>query len=97
MLLLLVPIGLATVLGLFLLWPDGESTRAQQVAEIYLPPGTTYADARVVSVEPYDCSLDETPRPHLPSPELRDNSTRSAQSRTSDCKCATRPGRAGWL
>jgi len=58
MLLLLVPIGLATVLGLFLLWPDGEPTQAEQVAQTYLPPGTTYADARVVSVEPFECGTD---------------------------------------
>jgi uncharacterized membrane protein len=58
MLLLLVPIGVATVLGLFVLWPDGEPTRAQQVAQTYLPPGTTYADARVVSVEPFECGTD---------------------------------------
>lgn len=58
MLLLLVPVGLATVLGLVLLWPSGEPTRAEQVAETYLPPGTTYPDARVVSVDPFDCSVD---------------------------------------
>jgi uncharacterized membrane protein len=55
MLLLLVPVGLATVVGLFVLWPSGEPTRAEQAAQVYLPPGTTYADARVVSVEPFDC------------------------------------------
>jgi uncharacterized membrane protein len=58
MLLLLVPVGLATLIGLFVLWPSGEPTRAQQVAETYLPPGTTYPDARVVSVETFDCSED---------------------------------------
>jgi uncharacterized membrane protein len=58
MLLLLVPVGLATLIGLFVLWPDGEPTRAQQVAETYLPPGTTYPDARVVSVETFPCSED---------------------------------------
>jgi uncharacterized membrane protein len=58
MLLLLVPVGLATVIGLIVLWPGGEPTRAQQVAETYLPPGTTYPDARVVSVDPFDCSTD---------------------------------------
>jgi uncharacterized membrane protein len=56
MLLLLVPVGLATVLGLFVLWPDGEPTRAQQVAEVQYPPGTTYHEARVVTVERQDCS-----------------------------------------
>ncbi|HYH25292.1 MAG TPA: YibE/F family protein [Blastococcus sp.] len=55
MLLLLVPVGLATVLGLLIMWPDGEPTRAGQVAATYLPPGTTYPDGRVVSVETYDC------------------------------------------
>ncbi|MCW2635926.1 MAG: putative multitransrane protein YibE/F-like family [Blastococcus sp.] len=60
MLLLLVPVGLATVVGLFVLWPNGSPTRAQQAAEVALPPGATYPDARVVSVEPYDCSLDPT-------------------------------------
>ena len=58
MLLLLVPVGLATVVGLFALWPDGEPTRAQQVAETFLPPGTTYPAGRVVSVETFDCSTD---------------------------------------
>ena len=56
MLLLLVPIGLATVIGLFALWPGGEQTRAQQVAETYWPPGTTYPHARVVSVQTSDCT-----------------------------------------
>ncbi len=55
MLLLLVPVGLATVIGLLVLWPGGEPTRAEQVAATYLPPGTTYPGARVVSVEEFDC------------------------------------------
>jgi uncharacterized membrane protein len=58
MLLILVPAGLATVIGLLVLWPGDEPTRAQQVAETYLPPGTTYADGRVASVEPFDCGAD---------------------------------------
>ncbi|MGY1634384.1 YibE/F family protein [Geodermatophilus sp. SYSU D01186] len=57
MLLLLVPVGLATVVGLVVLWPGDEPSRAQQAAELYVPPGTTYHDARVSSVEPFDCSL----------------------------------------
>jgi uncharacterized membrane protein len=55
MLLLLVPVGLATVIGLVALWPDGEPTRAQVAAQQFLPPGTTYVDARVASVDPGDC------------------------------------------
>ncbi|WP_346619115.1 YibE/F family protein [Blastococcus montanus] len=55
MLLLLVPVGLATIIGLVALWPSDEPTRAEQVADTYLLPGTTYPDARVVSVEEYDC------------------------------------------
>ena len=63
MLLLLVPVGLGTLIGLFVLWPDGEQTPAQQAAVAALPPGTTYPDARVVSVEPFDCGLDPTAPP----------------------------------
>jgi uncharacterized membrane protein len=55
MLLLLVPVALATVAGLFVLWPSGEPTRAQQAADIQLPPGMTYPEGRVVSVEPLAC------------------------------------------
>lgn len=58
MLLVLVPAGLATVIGLIALWPDGEPTRAQQIAESYVPPGTSYPDGRVISVDDYDCSID---------------------------------------
>jgi len=63
MLLLLVPVGLATVIGLFVLWPDGEPTPAEQAAVIALPPGTTYPDARVVSVETFDCGIDPAAAP----------------------------------
>ena len=65
MLLLLVPVGLATVVGLVALWPDGEQTRAQQVAETFSPPGTTYPDARVVSVEEVDCGIDPAAAPQI--------------------------------
>jgi uncharacterized membrane protein len=58
MLLLLVPVALATVVGLVALWPSGEPTRAQQVAETYLPPGMTYPHAEVVSVETVACPGD---------------------------------------
>jgi uncharacterized membrane protein len=57
MLLLLVPVGLATVVGLVVLWPGDEPTRAEQAAEFFLPPGTTYPEGRVSAVEPFDCSL----------------------------------------
>ncbi len=60
MLLLLVPVGLATVIGLIVLWPSGEPTRAQQAASVASPPGTTYPDARVVSVEEVECGIDPT-------------------------------------
>src|SRR3954462_2854319 len=55
MLLFLVPVALATVVGLFVLWPDSGPTRAQQAADVALPPGTTYPEGRVVSVQTYDC------------------------------------------
>jgi uncharacterized membrane protein len=56
MLLFLVPVALATVVGLVALWPSGGPTRAQQAADVALPPGTTYPEGRVVSVETYDCT-----------------------------------------
>jgi uncharacterized membrane protein len=55
MLLLLVPVGLATVVGLIALWPSGEPTRAEQAAAQYVPPGTTYPEGRVASVQPAEC------------------------------------------
>ncbi len=55
MLLLLVPAGLATVVGLVVLWPGDGPTRAQQVAETFVPPGTTYPDGRIVSLETIPC------------------------------------------
>src|SRR4051794_35799540 len=58
MLLVLVPVGLATVIGLVALWPSGEPTRAHEAAAQALPPGTTYPDARVASVEAYECGTD---------------------------------------
>lgn len=58
MLLLLVPVGLATLVGLFVLWPSDEPTKAQQAAETQLPPGTTYPDGRVVSVDEFECGTD---------------------------------------
>ncbi|WP_448609307.1 YibE/F family protein [Geodermatophilus sp. URMC 60] len=57
MLLLLVPVALATVVGLVVLWPGDGPTRAQQAAELFLPPGTTYPEGRVSAVEPFDCSV----------------------------------------
>ncbi|PWW23590.1 putative membrane protein [Geodermatophilus normandii] len=60
MLLLLVPVGLATVVGLVVLWPGSEPTRAEQVAATFLPAGTSYADARVVSVQTLPCGGEGT-------------------------------------
>jgi uncharacterized membrane protein len=58
MLLFLVPVGLATVIGLIVLWPGDGPTKAEQAAATYLPPGTTYPQGRVVSVETAPCSAD---------------------------------------
>jgi len=57
MLLVLVPVGLATLIGLVVLWPGDEPTRAQQGADQAFVAGMTYHDARVVSVElPPECA-----------------------------------------
>jgi uncharacterized membrane protein len=58
MLLLLVPVALATIVGLIALWPSGEPTQAEQAAAIAEPPGTTFPDGRVVSVEEIECGID---------------------------------------
>jgi uncharacterized membrane protein len=63
MLLILVPVGLATVVGLFVLWPSGGPTRAQQAADIQMPPGMTYPQGRVVSVEPLACGSETAGQP----------------------------------
>jgi uncharacterized membrane protein len=55
MLFLLVPIGLATLAGLVVLWPSGEQSAAQRAADSFLPPGTTYPVGTVVSLETQDC------------------------------------------
>jgi uncharacterized membrane protein len=55
MLFLLVPIGLATLVGLVVLWPGGEQSAAQRAADSFLPPGTTYPVGTVVSLESQDC------------------------------------------
>src|SRR4051812_23588699 len=60
MLLFLVPVALATVVGLIVLWPGSGPSRAQQAADVQLPPGTTYPEGRVVSVEKVACGS-ETP------------------------------------
>jgi uncharacterized membrane protein len=55
MLFLLVPLGLATVVGLVVLWPSGDRTAAQQAADSFFPPGTTYPVGTVVSLQTHDC------------------------------------------
>src|SRR3954471_3926840 len=55
MLLVLVPAGLATVLGLVVLWPSGERTPAEVAASAYVPVGTTYSDGTIAQLTPYDC------------------------------------------
>ena len=56
MLLVLVPVGLATLLGLFLLWPSGAQTPAEVAARTFIPAATTYPEGTVVSLSPFECS-----------------------------------------
>ncbi|WP_052091314.1 YibE/F family protein [Modestobacter caceresii] len=56
MLLVLVPVGIATLVGLLVLWPSGEQTAAQRAAESFQPPGTTYPEATIASLETYECA-----------------------------------------
>jgi uncharacterized membrane protein len=56
MLLVLVPIAVATLAGLVVLWPSARATPAEIAAKSYVPAGATYPAATVVSLSPYDCS-----------------------------------------
>ncbi|MCZ2830660.1 YibE/F family protein [Modestobacter sp. VKM Ac-2986] len=56
MLVVLVPIGIATLVGLVALWPQSEQTAAQQAAASFLPPGTTYPQGTIASLEPFECA-----------------------------------------
>jgi uncharacterized membrane protein len=57
MLYVLVPVALATVLGLVLLWPSGAPSRAERAADAAVPAGTTFPHGTVASVTPFDCSV----------------------------------------
>ena len=52
----LVPLGVLVLTGLVLLWPSGPATRVERAAAAAVPAGTSWPDARVQSVTPYDCS-----------------------------------------
>jgi len=54
--LVLVPVGLATLVGLALLWPDGEESSARQAEVEQVLPGSSFVDATVLTVESVDCS-----------------------------------------
>jgi uncharacterized membrane protein len=64
MLVVLVPIALATILGLVLLWPSGTPGRAERAASLAFPAGTTFPHGTVSRITPYDCSVtDQTGAP----------------------------------
>ncbi len=50
----LIPVALATAIGLIVLWPSGTSD-AQRAAEQYFPEGTLYPTGEVVAIEAYEC------------------------------------------
>jgi uncharacterized membrane protein len=56
MLVLLVPAALATLAGLVLLWPGSAPTAAQQAAETFQPPVSTYPHGTVASLQAHDCA-----------------------------------------
>jgi len=65
--LVLVPVALATIAGLFVFWPDTAETVARQDATTQVVPGVVFVEATVLSVEPYDCSGPD-PGPGSPVP-----------------------------
>ncbi|MPQ96710.1 YibE/F family protein [Modestobacter sp. I12A-02628] len=65
MLMLLVPIGVATLVGLVLLWPGSGPSPAQRAADSFFPPGTTYPTATVLDLTTFDCSTSVGEEPLL--------------------------------
>ncbi len=53
---ILVPVALATLVGLALLWPDGDESTARQAAVEQVFPGSSFVEATVLTVEAVDCS-----------------------------------------
>lgn len=68
--LVLVPVALVTLIGLVLLWPSGDDPAVAAAAGSFTAPGTTFPEATVLSVEPFDCSGLATPAPGAPPLEL---------------------------
>lgn len=68
--LLLIPVALLTLIGLVVLWPSGDDPRVQAAAGQFQAPGTTFPEATVLSVEPFDCTGLATPAPGSPPLEL---------------------------
>jgi uncharacterized membrane protein len=56
MLMLLVPVGIATLVGLVVLWPGSGRSAAERAAAVAVTPGTTYPTATVVELTSFDCS-----------------------------------------
>ena len=63
MLYVLVPVALATVVGLVVLWPGGGQSAAQRAADQFLPPGTTYPQATVTQLTEKDCGAETSGPP----------------------------------
>jgi uncharacterized membrane protein len=56
MLVVLVPVALATVAGLIVLWPGGGPSAAEKAAAGAIPPGVTYPQGTVVAIREMPCS-----------------------------------------
>ncbi|MCU1613979.1 MAG: Conserved rane protein of unknown function [Frankiales bacterium] len=56
MLALLVPVALATVVGMVLLWPPGTESPAHRAAAGFFSPSTTYPQATVLRVQRSNCA-----------------------------------------
>jgi uncharacterized membrane protein len=55
MLVVIVPVALASIVGLVVLWPSGGPSPAERAASRAVPPGVTYPHAQVLSLQPTDC------------------------------------------
>jgi uncharacterized membrane protein len=56
MLVLLVPVALATIAGLVVLWPGGGTSAAERAAAGTFPPGLSYPTGTVVALQTAPCS-----------------------------------------
>jgi uncharacterized membrane protein len=63
LLVIVVPLALATAIGVVLLWPDGKGPQDRRLDTTYVTPGGSLVEATVTKVETFPCGAgDDAPR-----------------------------------